>query len=103
MTRGLLTSFVGHALLLFYALFDIHAAPPDLPPIIPIEATIITPSELTRLKQGDPTSKQMEAKAKEEPKEEPKTKSFKYVIRPVIFLLLLTCTYLAGLPPKLRS
>ena len=67
MTRGLLTSFVGHALLLFYALFDIHAAPPDLPPIIPIEATIITPSELTRLKQGDPTSKQMEAKAKEEP------------------------------------
>jgi colicin import membrane protein len=65
--RGLLTSFVGHALLLFYALFDIHAAPPDLPPIIPIEATIITPSELTRLKQGDPTSKQMEAKAKEEP------------------------------------
>jgi colicin import membrane protein len=66
-TRGLLTSFVGHALLLLYALFDIHAAPPDLPPVIPIEATIITPSELTRLKQGDPTSKQMEAKAKEEP------------------------------------
>jgi colicin import membrane protein len=69
-TRGLLTSFVGHALLLFYALFDIHAAPPDMPPIIPIEATIITPSELTRLKQGDPTSKQLEAKAKEEPQPE---------------------------------
>ena len=70
MYRGLLTSFVGHALLLAYALFEIHAAPPDMPPVIPIEATIITPSELTRLKQGDPTSKQLEAKAKEEPQPE---------------------------------
>ena len=58
MYRGLLTSFVGHALLLAYALFEIHAAPPDMPPVIPIEATIITPSELTRLKQGDPTKLQ---------------------------------------------
>ena len=41
-----------------------------MPPVIPIEATIITPSELTRLKQGDPTSKQLEAKAKEEPQPE---------------------------------
>ena len=30
-------------------------------------STIITPSELTRLKQGDPTSKELEAKAKDEP------------------------------------
>ena len=70
MFRGLLTSFVGHALLLLYALFEIQHAPPDLPPMIPIEATIITPSELTRLKQGDPTSKEMEAKAKDEPQPE---------------------------------
>jgi colicin import membrane protein len=68
--RGFLTSFVGHALLLAYALFSIHHAPPELPAIIPIEATIVTPSELTRLKQGDPQSKQLEAKAKDEPQPE---------------------------------
>ena len=39
MTRGLLTSFVGHALLLLYALLDIHAAPPDLPLARPAERT----------------------------------------------------------------
>lgn len=67
MYRGLLTSFVGHALLLAYALLNIQPPLPDLPAMIPIEATLVTPSELTRLKQGDPTSKQLEAKAKEEP------------------------------------
>lgn len=69
MFRGLLTSFVGHALLLGWALITIHHAP-ELPPTVTIEATIITPSELTRLKKGDPQSKHLEAKAKdEEPKE----------------------------------
>ena len=61
MTRGLLTSFVGHALLLAYALLTIPQEPLDLPTIIPIEATIVTPSELTRLKQGDPQAKQLES------------------------------------------
>ena len=69
MFRGLLTSFVGHAFLLAWALFSIQRTP-ELPEIIPIEATIITPSELTRLKQGDPQSKEIEAKAKEEPQPE---------------------------------
>lgn len=69
MFRGLLTSFVGHALLLGWALITIHRTP-ELPPTVTIEATIITPSELTRLKKGDPQSKHLEAKAKdEEPKE----------------------------------
>ncbi len=67
MYRGLLTSFVGHALLLAYALINIQHAPPEMPAIIPIEATLITTSELTRLKQGDPQSQHLEAKAKEEP------------------------------------
>jgi colicin import membrane protein len=65
--RGLLTSFVGHVLLLAYALFTIHRAPPDLPEVVTIEASIITPSELTRLKQGSPDSKELEAKAKDAP------------------------------------
>jgi colicin import membrane protein len=68
--RGLLTSFVGHALLLAYALISIHRVPPDLPETVTIEASIITPSELTRLKQGSPDSKELEAKAKEEPQPE---------------------------------
>ncbi len=70
MTRGLLTSFVGHALLLAYALISFQRPLPDLPPIIPIEATIVTPSEVTRLKQGDPQAKELEAKAKDEPQPE---------------------------------
>ncbi len=65
MFRGLLTSFVGHALLLGWAFISIHRAPPIMPDTVMIEATIITPSELTRLKKGDPDAKQLEAKAKE--------------------------------------
>jgi colicin import membrane protein len=68
--RGLLTSFVGHALLLAYALLSINRAPPDLPETVTIEASIVTPSELTRLKQGSIESKELEAQAKEEEKPE---------------------------------
>ena len=74
MYRGFFTSFVGHALLLAYALITIHRPPPELPTVIPIEATLVTPSELTRLKQGDPQSKHLEAKAKDE---EPPPETFK--------------------------
>jgi colicin import membrane protein len=66
--RGFLTSFIGHALLLGWAFISIHRQPELLPETVAIEATIITPSELTRLKQGDPDSKVAEAKAKEEEK-----------------------------------
>ena len=68
MYRGFLTSFIGHALLLGWALISIHRTPELMPEIVAIEATLITPSELTRLKQGDPESKIAEAKAKEEEK-----------------------------------
>jgi colicin import membrane protein len=64
--RGLLTSFVGHGMLLAWAFLSIQRAP-QFPETVTIEATIITPSELTRLKQGNPDSKELEAKAKEEP------------------------------------
>jgi colicin import membrane protein len=67
--RGFLTSFVGHVLLLGWALFSIHR-PPDLPDTVTIEATLITPSELTRLKQGSPDSQHLEAKVKEAEKPE---------------------------------
>jgi colicin import membrane protein len=64
--RGLLTSFVGHGLVLAWAFLSIQRTP-QLPETVTIEATIVTPSELTRLKQGSPDSKELEAKAKEEP------------------------------------
>jgi colicin import membrane protein len=68
--RGLLTSFVGHALLLAWALLSINRTPELAPETLAIEATIITPSELTRLKQGSADAKELEAKPKEEPKPE---------------------------------
>jgi colicin import membrane protein len=62
--RGLLTSFVGHALLLAWAFLSLYRTQPVQPDTVMIEATIITPSELTRLKKGDPDAKKLEAKAK---------------------------------------
>jgi colicin import membrane protein len=53
-------------LLLAYAFLSINRVPPDLPETVTIEASIVTPSELTRLKQGAPESRELEAKAKEE-------------------------------------
>lgn len=69
MYLALLISFAGHAALLGWALISVQK-PLDLPDAVTIEATIVTPSELTRLKQGNPSSKRLEAKAKEEPKPE---------------------------------
>jgi colicin import membrane protein len=67
--RGLLTSFAGHALLLGWAFLSIHRVPDMIEETPTIEATIITPSELTRLKQGDPNAKELEAKEKEAEKQ----------------------------------
>lgn len=57
-----------HVSLLAWALWAVATTPRrDLPDTPPVEVAIITPSELTRLKQGDPTSKELAAKAEEEP------------------------------------
>lgn len=69
MYLGLLISFVGHTALLAWAMISVQQLP-ELPDTVTIEATIVTPSEFTRLKQGNPDSKKLEAKAKEEPKPE---------------------------------
>ena len=69
MYLGLLISFVGHTALLAWAMISVQQRP-ELPDTVTIEATIVTPSEFTRLKQGNPDSKKLEAKAKEEPKPE---------------------------------
>jgi colicin import membrane protein len=67
---GLAISILLHVGLLAWALFQIHTTiPRDLVDTPPVEVSMITPSELTRLKQGDPTSKELVAKADDRPPE----------------------------------
>ena len=67
---GLAISILLHVSLLAWALFQIHTTTPrDLVDTPPVEVSMITPSELTRLKQGDPTSKELVAKAEDKPPE----------------------------------
>jgi len=72
---GLVTSVVLHAAILGWALFTIQAqrelrvAEPE-----PIAVDLVNASELTRLRQGVRTAKQLEAEPKEAPKAEPTKK-----------------------------
>jgi colicin import membrane protein len=72
---GLVTSVMLHAAILGWALFTIQSRPelrvaePE-----PIAVDLVNASELTRLRQGVRTAKQMEAEAKETPKAEPAKK-----------------------------
>jgi colicin import membrane protein len=72
---GLVTSVMLHAAILGWALFTIQAqrelrvAEPE-----PIAVDIVSASELTKLRQGVRTAKQLEAEAKESPKAEPAKK-----------------------------
>ncbi len=75
MRGGLVTSVMLHAAILGWALFTIQSRPelrvaePE-----PIAVDLVNASELTRLRQGVRTAKQMEAEAKETPKAEPAKK-----------------------------
>ena len=75
MRGGLITSVVLHAAILGWALFTIQAqrelrvAEPE-----PIAVDLVSASELTRLRQGVRTAKQLEAEPKEAPKTEPAKK-----------------------------
>ncbi|MCB1521820.1 MAG: protein TolA [Hyphomicrobiaceae bacterium] len=60
-----------HVGVLAWALIAIHGANKlDMPDTPPLEVAIVTPSELTRMRQGDPDSKEMVAKAEAEPEKE---------------------------------
>lgn len=81
MVWGFAASLVFHLAVLAWAVLTIQSTP-ELPmPETPvIEATLVTQSEVTRLKQGDPDAKILEAKQKDTPapdkqvKEAPKPK-----------------------------
>ena len=69
MYAGLAVSLGLHLAVLFWAFVSMQATPKlDVPDVPTIEAELITISEFTRLKQGDPNAKKLEAKAKEKPK-----------------------------------
>ncbi len=69
MPFGLLISFACHAALIAWAFLSMRAVP-QLPTLDTpaISAEIITPSEFLRLKQGSEDAKNLETKAKEDPK-----------------------------------
>jgi len=65
---GLAISLLCHAALLAWAFLTIQSTPElRLPDTQPISVAIVTPSELTRMKQGDENAKQLEAKANDTP------------------------------------
>jgi len=65
---GLVLSLAFHAALLGWALLSMRSIPALTPDTPAIAADIITPSEFLRLKQGSEDAKNLETKAKEEPK-----------------------------------
>jgi colicin import membrane protein len=65
---GLVLSLAFHAALLGWALFSMRSVPPLSPDTPAISADIITPSDFLRLKQGSEDAKNLETKAKDEPK-----------------------------------
>jgi colicin import membrane protein len=68
---GLAVSLLVHVGLLAWAYLLMLSTPKlDPPGPEPITVALITPSELLRLKQGSETAKELEAKAKDEPKPE---------------------------------
>jgi colicin import membrane protein len=65
---GLVLSLIFHAALLGWALFSMRSIPPMTPDTPAISADLITPSEFLRLKKGSEDAKNLETKAKDEPK-----------------------------------
>jgi colicin import membrane protein len=65
---GLLLSFLFHAALIGWALFSMRSVSQLTPDTPAIAADIITPSEFLRLKRGSEDAKNLETKAKDEPK-----------------------------------
>ena len=75
MQVGFAISLLIHAAVLAWALITIQRTPElRAPDTQPISVAIITPSELTRMKQGDEDTKQLEAKAAVKPPTEPSEK-----------------------------
>lgn len=68
MRAGLIFSTLVHSALLASVIFTIHTHQPSkFPEPTPMAVDILTPSDVTKLRQGSRTAKQMESEAKETP------------------------------------
>ncbi len=68
MRAGLIFSMLVHSALLASVIFTIHTHQPlKFPEPTPMAVDILTPGDVTKLRQGSRTAKQMEAEAKETP------------------------------------
>lgn len=71
MRAGVIASVIAHSALLASVLFTIHShQPPRVPEPEPLAVDLVTPGDVTKLRKGSRTAKQLEAQAKETPKSE---------------------------------
>ena len=71
MQLGFVVSLSIHIALLVWAIFSIERTPViDVPETVAVSVAIVTPSEVTRMKQGDQNTKNLESKAAEKPAED---------------------------------
>ena len=71
MRLGFILSLALHAVLLGWMLINLHQTPEIVvPEVVPISVAIVTPSEFTRMKQGDQNTKNLESKAADKPSED---------------------------------
>lgn len=75
MRLGFIISLTLHVLLMGWMVLNLHRTPEIVvPDVVPISVAIVTPSEFTRMKQGDQYTKTLESKAAEKPSEDEATK-----------------------------
>lgn len=75
MQLGFIISLLLHAGLLAWAVTSSQQATKIVvPDVVPISVAIVTPSELTRMKQGDQNTKTLESKAADKPSDDDSTK-----------------------------
>lgn len=75
MRLGFIISLTLHVLLMGWMVLNLHQTPEIVvPDVVPISVAIVTPSEFTRMKQGDQYTKNLESKAADIPTEDDNTK-----------------------------
>ena len=75
MRLGFIISLTLHVLLMGWLVLNLHQTPEIVvPEVVPISVAIVTPSEFTRMKQGDQYTKNLESKAADKPVEDDNTK-----------------------------
>lgn len=75
MRLGFILSLTLHVLLVGWMLINLHRTPEIVvPEVVAVSVAIVTPSDVTRMKQGDQNTKNLESKAADKPSEDDSTK-----------------------------